>query len=436
VGELPPGRLSVLAQRRWLELEDLLTASQASQYYTDPSLTPLFYSQSWALTHMLILSDQYRPKGSLFLDAVLGGEEAVKAIPRVYGRSLQQVKQDLAQYAGNSSFRVLVFPSRIEKPEEKPEIRPATPLEWGMVQADVLAGGLQRRQEANAAYQKLTSEFPKSWQPHAGLAYLALMAGDSQSALDHFARADELGCDEPKVYVDYARMAFGRQEGSAVKLLERALELKPDSQETVYQLSMTFYYAREYRKALEAMARMKSVDADQAAELFSTMAISAHFTGDERMAANAAARAIKEARNDEERKAISSRLEVLKYPAREGEFVWQPEPPAAAAGADGGPPEGIPSRPIEDPPPYVEGVLVQVDCIGESVKLWVQSDAKKLSFLIPVASKILVLRGGQAVIHEFECGPQKDPAKVTVRYRSGTDTPRDVEGLVQTLELR
>jgi hypothetical protein len=177
--------------------------------------------------------------------------------------------------------------------------------------------------------------------------------------LIHFARADELGCNDAKVYVDYGRMAT-----------------------------------------------------------------------------NAAARAIKEARDDKQRKTISSRLEVLKYPAREGEFVWQPEPPAAAAGADGSPPEGIPSRPIEDPPPYVEGVLVQVDCLGKSAKLWVESGAKRLSFLIPVAGNILVLRGGEAVVHEFECGPQNDPAKVTVRYRSGPDTPSDVQGLVQTLELQ
>jgi hypothetical protein len=177
VGEIPPGRLNVLAERRWLELEDLLAANAASRYYTDPDLATLFYSESWARTHMLILSDQYRPKGSEFLNAVLAGEDAAEALQRIYGRTLRQVRQDLEQYAGRRFFRVLVFPFGAEKPSEKPEIRPATPLEWGMAQADVLAGGLQKRQEAKAAYEKVAGDFPKDWQPHAGLAYLALTGG-------------------------------------------------------------------------------------------------------------------------------------------------------------------------------------------------------------------------------------------------------------------
>jgi hypothetical protein len=84
----------------------------------------------------------------------------------------------------------------------------------------------------------------------------------------------------------------------------------------------------------------------------------------------------------------------------------------------------------------VDGVLVQVDCLGETVQFWIQSGEKKLGFLISKANEVLVFRGGEPIVHEFQCGPQNDPLKVTAHYRSGSSAGQGLEGVLRNLELR
>jgi tetratricopeptide (TPR) repeat protein len=450
VGEIPQGRLRLLAERKWLELEELLAVDHGSRYYVESDLASLFYSESWALTHMLMLSDTYRPKGPELLDAVFSGQDAAESIEKIYGRTLRQVRQDLDAYADSRVFRVLVFPYGVEKSAEQPEIRPATPLEWGMVQADVLAGASEKRQDAKLAYEKLAGEFPASWRPPAGQAYLALNAGERETALQLFARADENGCDDARVYVDYGRSSFGTgQAGLPAKLLRKALELKPNDQEVVYQLSMALYNAREFSSALAAMGLLKSVTSGQAPDLFSAIAISAHLTGSDQMAKDAAARALKAARDDDERETIASRLELLKYPAREYIAAVKAEPEPAEVVVVGG--DDAPERPqlvrreqspdvvtaqTEDTLRRAEGLLVQVDCLGETARLWVQSGERKLGLLIPKGNEIWVFRGGEEILYDFQCGPQKDRPRVGVRYESRPDTEPGVEGVAKTVTFQ
>jgi hypothetical protein len=76
---------------------------------------------------------------------------------------------------------------------------------------------------------------------------------------------------------------------------------------------------------------------------------------------------------------------------------------------------------MAEPPPTpelkgVEGLLVQVDCQGESARLWLQTEGRKLAFLIPRGNAISLRRGGQDMLGDLQCGPQQKPEKVTIRY--------------------
>ena len=61
VGEVIPGRFYYLQQHKWLSLEALTSADHNSPYYNERDRAGIFYSESWALMHMLNLSSEYRP---------------------------------------------------------------------------------------------------------------------------------------------------------------------------------------------------------------------------------------------------------------------------------------------------------------------------------------------------------------------------------------
>jgi hypothetical protein len=62
VGNFPSGRYQFLMQNKWLPMERLISVSQQSAYHDERDRVSMFYSQSWALTHMVLMGDGYREK--------------------------------------------------------------------------------------------------------------------------------------------------------------------------------------------------------------------------------------------------------------------------------------------------------------------------------------------------------------------------------------
>src|SRR5713226_9083260 len=146
VGEVIQGRFYYLQQHKWLSLEALTSADHNSPYYNERDRAGFFYSESWALVHMLNLSSEYRPQFSKFLNLLASGVTASSAFWQAYAKTIDQVQKDLEGYLRGTHFNAAVFDVKLEKSAEEPDILPATPLESGMVLADLLA--LTGKQEA------------------------------------------------------------------------------------------------------------------------------------------------------------------------------------------------------------------------------------------------------------------------------------------------
>jgi len=81
VGDLIPGHFHTLFQEKWLPLARVLEVDHSSPLYNERDRAGMFYSQSWALVHMLKFGPEYRPKSSAFFDAVHRGQAAREAFP-------------------------------------------------------------------------------------------------------------------------------------------------------------------------------------------------------------------------------------------------------------------------------------------------------------------------------------------------------------------
>src|SRR5271170_6500263 len=119
VGAPINGRLAEIQRSKWVPLSVILTADHNSPYYNEKSKAGNFYDEAWALTHMLSLGDNYRPKWGAFLTAILTGKESVDALTSTYGKPLAVIEKDLQLYVSGTSFAAGLFDAKLTKSEEK-----------------------------------------------------------------------------------------------------------------------------------------------------------------------------------------------------------------------------------------------------------------------------------------------------------------------------
>ena len=447
IGQVIPGRLSYLRQNTWLPLETLLAVDHKSPYYNERNRANIFYAESWALVHMLILSPEYRPGVNKFLAAIGSDVDSKSAFWQVYAKTATQVQVDLEQYTRRTRLNAGVFDVKLEKSAEDPEVAPASPLESGIALADVLAF-TNKYEEAKRAYYDLVQNFPKSWEPEAGLAELAWRQKESDGALTHFVRAAELGSTNPRIYYDYARLT--RNPTDRIGLLKKAVELDPGYQDAHRYLAFCLLQDRQYQAAIDQLKQLKSIKAEQAYSYYRELAYASLQLGKLDDAQKAAESARKYARTAGETEIAENLLrsiadkrehhdsstqqlnELAALPAGQADEENTNERPTLRREAAKAP--GAKSDPAPTPRPTVRGLLQQVDCLGKVVRLRILVGAKTVVLAVTDPQAVTV-KGSSTGSLDLACGPQK-AKPVILEYDSRPDAQLGTAGTVTSIEFR
>jgi len=279
VGDVLPEALYVLQQQNtWLDLATLCAVDRNSPYYTnDHSKVSVFYAESWALTHMLSLSDPYASKFREFIALIIGGTQPAEAFQKAFNRPMREVLADLRAYARGDRLMARLIDVTLEKSAEAPEIKPVAEIESGLVLASLLAD-INKMGEAKQAYAKLAAENPASPEVPEALGYLAWRKGDRNEARAQFAKAVELGSRNARMYFAYAAMAgeAGEPAQAQIKLLRKAVELDPDYYEARLHLGFQLMSESDYAGALAVFAHLKKVEPEYAFQFFHAVAYAAY----------------------------------------------------------------------------------------------------------------------------------------------------------------
>jgi len=435
VGEVIPGRFYYLQQHKWLSLEALTSADHNSPYYNERDRAGIFYSESWALMHMLALSSEYRPQFSKFLNLLASGATATAAFWQAYAKTINQVQKDLEAYLRGTHFNAAVFDVKLEKSAEEPDILPATPLESGMMLADLLA--LTGKQEpAKEAYGRLAKEYANSREVEEGLAELAWTGKNPDEARRHFARAAELGSANPRLYFDYAMVLLELgEQGSAIASLKKAVDLDPDYQDAQRYLAYSLLQDRQYQQAMDHFGKVKHIKAEQASVFYHGIAYAEYHLEKFDDARKAAELAKKYARNLEETAAAEDMLRVLDREKERqttlGERAAVPHPVEQQASEN---PKQLVRRADRPPNASLLGTLRQVDCTGKVVRLRISSGQKQILLAIRDKGNVAI-KGAQTGTVDLTCGPQKGKL-VTVEYESRQDAALGTIGDVRSIEFQ
>src|ERR1700754_858219 len=99
IGATIPYYIRLLRSQELLPLETLLSIDTRSPHYNEQDKTGIFYGESWALVHYLMLGGSGRQEQfKRFLHLVGRGEDVTKALENSFGMSLDAIEKELRAY--------------------------------------------------------------------------------------------------------------------------------------------------------------------------------------------------------------------------------------------------------------------------------------------------------------------------------------------------
>jgi tetratricopeptide (TPR) repeat protein len=233
LGRPSAAHLALLRQGRLLPLDALLAVDHSSPYYNEADKASIFYAQSWALTHFLMLGDrmQHRQKLVEFVGLINNGMDQREALERTLG-DLKTLDERLKAYIQQPTLGYV----RIEPPEDIKQ-EEFTVRELPVAESDAVRGDFHlqsgRETEARALLEEALRLDPRVALAHESLGFLHYQRGEKEEAAEQFAEAVKL---DSRSYLAHYYNALLITQNSldqesialAEESLQRALELNPE----------------------------------------------------------------------------------------------------------------------------------------------------------------------------------------------------------------
>lgn len=226
--------LAALQERSLLPLAALLAVDQQSPYYTEDNRATVFYAQSWALTHFLMLGDNGAHRQKLFalLEALDAGATPAEATQRAFG-DVQAFERQFRAYVARYQFPALKASVPLGEDVKAAPSRTLSPAEVLSLQATVAATLGDAKSATGLAAQAVAADktLSDAWMAQARAARISADIAGTRQAL---AEAIAAGSTDPLAHFGWAELRLAETASTPGPLtdvstaLERSLELKRD----------------------------------------------------------------------------------------------------------------------------------------------------------------------------------------------------------------
>ncbi len=244
---------------RWLRnnplipMAELIAIDHDSPTYNEGHRRGVFYAQSWALTHMLVMGSNESPsRATVYADLLRQGIDDEDAFHRAMGGTYKEIEKELNHYVRGRKFSYSKLPVA--------ELASNSSTVTEMTYPEVLTrlGGLLTalgpdRSDFASTHFAAALQIDENFGPAiAGLGRLDELAGRDQAALARYRRAAELAPDDFMINFllgDALFMQYGNAESSEEKTaleaqartaLRRAAILRPSFAEAWAKLGYTY----------------------------------------------------------------------------------------------------------------------------------------------------------------------------------------------------
>jgi len=264
----PPRRaqLALLQSNRPIPLEQVLSANQSSPIFNDRNLSPIFYAESWAIFHYLMLDPdasklQYLSK---YLKAWSETSDGVEAARQTFG-DMAKFEVKIDNYARQPAFYFSRRPPAAKFSEKDYKARAMSQAEALAIQADFLQHTNHPSQAQEMLKEALVSQ-PDLGAIHACLGYADYLQVNDGDAEKEFNQAASLNPQDSRSFFFLALIA-ARKAGytsqstpQIVSYLEKVVQLNPNFATGYAYLSIAERQQPETRaKALDAALKAYSL---------------------------------------------------------------------------------------------------------------------------------------------------------------------------------
>ncbi len=414
VGALAIGRFRALRVEKWVPIAAILAAGRDSPYYNEKDKAGSLYNEGWALTHMLALSPDYRPKFTQLLSLIQAGTNSADALAKIYSKTLPEIEDDLQIYLQGRIFQSVMFPMKLEDPSVDMPFHVVAPFDVKLMLADLM-NRPGREVETEKTLEGLTHEAPQRPEPYATLGYLALRRGNKAAAQKDFETAFGLGGREPRMLWDYGRMIEQNNPAVSILVLRELLRQQPDRTDALLELASIQLRSKQPRAALETIGLAHHITEADAPKLFTIVAYAQLENGnrDEALKATIGLASVAKTRED--------RLEADRLLKHLGDAAGQAENRSAR------------DEPAADRRGSITGSFVQLACEGMQAKLVLETPSGKKFFLVEDPSNVRISYQSDETV-DLPCGPHP-PVKVLIEYtRPGSAQP-GIDGVVGAIHF-
>jgi predicted Zn-dependent protease len=471
MGRQIAGHVYRLRGNKMLPLRKLFEIDHQSPYYNEGDKQSIFYAESWALMHYLILGKdgERKPQLGKFLDLLSKGVEMEQAFQQAFAMTFESMESELRKYIQRDRYPIFSesFQSRIDY-DSAMQSAPISEAEGQAYLGDLLLKS--NRGEAETYLQRALALDPNQPLANASLGLLRVREGRSLEARKHLERAVAASSQNYLIHYYYAYVlsregnrdmdtVFGFPAGLAEKMraeLKLAIRLRPDFLESYGLLAfVNLVTETDLDETLQLLKQALASSPHRSDLMF--MLAQLYLRQEDFSATRQLIDKLNVEAEDAEmrRRARAMLAQLVALEAQVARIRKQREEHASAP-HDGNAPGDSASEAFEviivnkDDPAAVlreslrkpaagekqiQGTLTRIDC-----------DAKGITFIVKIADRLLklstdsfqrvnIVTFSKDTRGEITCGPRKPESNVVVAYIPSTAPRSKVDGVIKSVEF-
>jgi tetratricopeptide (TPR) repeat protein len=254
LGQASSGDLLYLRQNRLLPLTTLLKVDASSPYYHEEQKASVFYAESWALVHMIEISDAQKGTNRLqeYANLLVHKQDPVTAAQQAFG-DLTQLQNALTHYISQGQFMMFKMNKAVAVDESTFQKTTIPSTDANAIRADVMVYN-QRTRDAETLIDSVLHEDPNNALAHETMGFLKFREGDKEAAKKWYGEAVKMNSQSYLAYYYFAVMTTGAdgegRDPAIESSLRTSLQLNPNFAPAYDALAR--YYMSDSTKANEA----------------------------------------------------------------------------------------------------------------------------------------------------------------------------------------
>lgn len=450
IGIEPNYHLSYLRENKLLPLPTLFAVDHNSPYYNEKSKQGIFYAQSWALMHYLIIGKGMHDKLTTFLDLVVNNVPVETAFPKAFETTFEAMLKELDDYVKKPRYGVLrgQFSTKLGL-DAIAETKPLTEAEAHAYLGDLLLHS-NRTSDAETYLKVALDLDPNLGMAHASLGMLRFREGKTDEARASLERAVAASSQNYLAHYYYA-YALSRQRPEDTQArytpehlakirqhLKRAIELRRDFPESYTLLAFVSLLSNtEIEESIAMMKRVLRETPGHIGYMFMLAQLYMH-ERDYKTARPLLEQVAKSSDNvNKHAEYLLVQLDKREKQLAEGNGIAGPQ---VVAGEVVGPVDSSSQlrealRKPADGEIQVLATFVKLDCDKKDAVFVFQTPTGPLR-LKPISLNGMMVRTFVADVQgEITCGPRKPENVVVISYLPNTDKAVKTDGVLKSIEF-